>query len=65
MAYFRHRDTFFSLIMSFLLLFSGNSWAGSPYSTRELDQLEKEFIQQINQSNSVLRNPLAIQYITR
>lgn len=35
----------------------------SPYSTSELDQLEKEFIQQINQSESVERNPLAFQYI--
>lgn len=63
MAYFRYHFAIFSLIMSFLLLLNENSWAGSPYSTRELDQLEKEFIQQINQSNSVLRNPLAIQYI--
>ncbi|MFI4962880.1 MAG: M48 family metalloprotease, partial [Legionellales bacterium] len=37
----------------------------SPYTTRELDQLEKEFIQQINQSDSVERNPLANQYINQ
>ena len=37
--------------------------AYSPYSNKELDELEKEFIQQINSSNSVIRNPLAIQYI--
>ncbi|MBI2786707.1 MAG: M48 family metalloprotease, partial [Legionella longbeachae] len=35
----------------------------SPYSTSELEQLEKEFVQQINQSESVERNPLANQYI--
>ncbi|KTD56342.1 protease [Legionella santicrucis] len=35
----------------------------SPYSTSELDQLEKEFVQQINQSESVERNPLASQYV--
>ncbi|TAL58584.1 MAG: M48 family peptidase, partial [Legionella sp.] len=35
----------------------------SPYSTDELDELEKEFIQLINQSDSVERNPLASQYI--
>jgi beta-barrel assembly-enhancing protease len=35
----------------------------SPYSTNELEQLEKEFIQLINQSDSVERNPLASQYI--
>lgn len=35
----------------------------SPYSTNELEQLEKEFIQLINQSDSVERNALASQYI--
>ena len=37
--------------------------AYSPYSNRELDQLEKEFIEQINQSDSVVRDPLANEYI--
>ncbi|PWY56453.1 Zn-dependent protease [Legionella qingyii] len=37
----------------------------SPFSTSELEQLEKEFVQQINQSESVERNPLASQYINR
>lgn len=35
----------------------------SAYSNDELDQLEKEFVQQINQSESVLRNPMAVEYI--
>ena len=35
----------------------------SPYSTNELEELEKEFIQLINQSDSVERNPLANQFI--
>lgn len=35
----------------------------SPYSTSELEELEKEFIQLINQSDSVERNPLASQYV--
>lgn len=35
----------------------------SPYSTRQLEELEREFIQQINLSDSVERNPLASQYI--
>lgn len=35
----------------------------NPYSTNELEQLEKEFIQLINQSESVERNPLASQFI--
>lgn len=38
-------------------------WAYSPYSNNELDQLEKEFVQLINQSDSIIRNPLANQYI--
>ncbi|WP_232505613.1 M48 family metalloprotease [Legionella clemsonensis] len=49
-----------------ILLFPGfmvDSYALSPYSTRELEALEKEFIQLINQSDSIERNPLAIQYI--
>lgn len=35
----------------------------TPYSTQELEELEKEFVQQINQSESIERNPLASQYI--
>lgn len=48
-------------------IFAQSSFAEglSPYSTSELEQLEKEFIQQINQSESVERNPLASQYINR
>ena len=51
------------LIMSLLLLISQSTWAYTPYSTKELEQLEKEFVEQINQSNSVIRDPLANQYI--
>lgn len=46
-----------------LQLHSTAAHAYSAYTNRELDELEKEFIQQINQANSVLRNPLASQYI--
>lgn len=35
----------------------------TPYSTEELEELEKQFVQQINQSESIERNPLASQYI--
>ena len=35
----------------------------SPYSTSELEQLEKQFIQLINQSDSIERNPLASQFV--
>lgn len=48
-----------------VFLFSFVSNAYSPYSNEELDELEKEFIQQINSSNAVIRNPLAIQYINQ
>lgn len=40
-----------------------NTYAYSPYSTPELDDLEREFVKEINQSNQVLRDPLASQYI--
>jgi predicted Zn-dependent protease len=45
------------------MIFSTHTFAFSGYSNKELDELEKEFIQQINQSNSVIRDPLANQYI--
>jgi predicted Zn-dependent protease len=51
------------MILSLLLLFAKHSWAYSPYSTKELEQLEKEFVEQINQANNVIRDPLANQYI--
>ncbi len=35
----------------------------SPYSTSELEELEKEFIQLINRSDSIERNPLANQFL--
>lgn len=53
----------------FFCLILGFTWSASfaqrlsPYTTNELDQLEKEFIQLINQSDSVERNALASQYI--
>ncbi len=33
------------------------------YTNNELDELEKEFRQQINQSNMIVRDPIAVQYI--
>ncbi|MDI9819315.1 MULTISPECIES: M48 family metalloprotease [unclassified Legionella] len=50
----------------FLLVSQGislSAFALTPYSTRELEELEKEFIQLINRSDSIERNPLATQYI--
>ncbi|WP_081724964.1 M48 family metalloprotease [Legionella oakridgensis] len=53
----------FIFFLSLLFIYQ-TTWATySPYSTTELEELEKEFIQQINESDSVLRNPLANQYI--
>ncbi|HHF7368045.1 TPA: M48 family metalloprotease [Legionella bozemanae] len=53
------------ILLATFLAQSSFSQGLSPYSTGELEQLEKEFVQQINQSESVERNPLASQYINR
>lgn len=50
------------LFFTYLCL-PGEIWAYSAYSTPELDELEKNFVQEINQSNQVFRDPKAIQYI--
>lgn len=50
-------------IMICFLAQASNIGSLSPYTTKELEQLEREFIQLINQSDSVERNPLASQYI--
>ncbi|MCA0402863.1 MAG: M48 family metalloprotease [Proteobacteria bacterium] len=52
----------FCFLISFLSYLT-NSYALTPYSTKELEELEKEFIQLINQSDSVERNALANQYL--
>lgn len=52
-----------TLIIIITQLFSYPVYAFSPYSTRELEELEKQFIQLINQSDSIVRNPLANQYV--
>ena len=57
---FKHVCAGFTLL---LLTLPDLTWAFSPYSNSELDELEKQFIQQINQSSSVIRTPLANQYI--
>jgi predicted Zn-dependent protease len=51
---------------AFLLLFlasAADTHAINPYSTSELDELEKEFVQQINLSDGIERHPLAVSYI--
>lgn len=58
-SYFVKKFGFFIM----LLMLSFNGFTLSPFSNRELEELEKEFIQQINLSNKIERNPLATQYI--
>lgn len=56
--------TFFIISLLILnALIMPSAYAFNPYSTEELEQLEKQFIQLINQSSQVERNPLAAQYI--
>ena len=51
------------LIIISLQLHTYYAYCLTPYSNKQLEELEKEFIQQINQSDSIVRNPLANQYI--
>jgi predicted Zn-dependent protease len=60
---FKHHYSIFCLIVTLLTVTTLRVWASTPYSTSELDELEKQFIQQINHSDSIERNPLASQYI--
>lgn len=54
------------LLILFGIFFSiSRAFAFSPYSNSELDELEKEFVAQINHADSVLRDPLTNQYINR
>ncbi|MCH9756494.1 MAG: M48 family metalloprotease [Gammaproteobacteria bacterium] len=62
---FRHQLKRVSCIIFCFFLSINQSIAFSPYSNNELDELEKEFVEQINHSDSVLRDPLANQYISR
>jgi beta-barrel assembly-enhancing protease len=57
------RIKFISTLLCFSLTLSPPGFAFSPYSNGELDQLEKEFVEQINQSPQIIRDPLAKQYI--
>ncbi len=52
-----------SVFFIILISFSPYGSAFSPYSTKELEQLEKEFIEQINLADNVIREPVARQYI--
>jgi predicted Zn-dependent protease len=56
-----------TIVMTMLLFslecLSPSVYSLTPFSNKELDELEKEFVQQINQSDSIDRDPLANQYI--
>lgn len=56
------RVTFLAAYLVLTLLWA-QVWAFSAYSNDELDSLERQFIQEINQSNSVIRTPIANQYL--
>jgi len=50
-------------LFGLLIMLSKMTFAYSPYSSKELDQLEKEFVEQINLAGNIIRDPLANQYI--
>jgi predicted Zn-dependent protease len=52
-----------SILLVLSLSLPTMAWPFSPYSNRELDQLEKEFVEQINRSPLVIRDPMAELYI--
>ena len=67
-VFLKRLQGFFSRMLCLLLptqlvLCSFESFAFSAYSNQELDQLEKQFVQQINLADNVIRLPLANQYI--
>jgi beta-barrel assembly-enhancing protease len=62
-AYTRLKRLSMAITCSFLLLLPTIAEAFSPYTSKELEQLEKEFVEQINQANNIIRDPLATQYI--
>jgi beta-barrel assembly-enhancing protease len=55
----------FKRILTLLLLVHSACFGFSAYSNKELDELEKQFKKEINQSPQVLRTPLAERYINQ
>lgn len=53
------------LLLLIFLTITSKGLALNPYTSDELDQLAKNFVQEINQSDSVEREPLANQYINQ
>lgn len=50
-------------LLALICFNSAKVWSFNAYSNRDLDELEKEFVFQIQQSSSVVRDPLCDQYI--
>lgn len=50
-------------VFSILFLEVSTLFAFNPYSSEELDTLEKEFVRQINQSEAVIRDPLLTSWL--
>lgn len=61
----KHCTTHFTTLCAFVLLSSNFAYGFTAYSNKELDQLEKQFRQEINLSPQVLRDPLAKTYINQ
>lgn len=51
------------IFLAMLLIVSTSAHSFSAYTNEELDQLEQEFVHEINHSDAVLREPLAHDYI--
>lgn len=64
-SFFHRIKAYMLSVLIYSLVFNNTAFAFSPYSNSELDELEKEFVAEINQSSSVLRDPLSNQYLTR
>ena len=59
---YKYKRRLIALILLHSMMIS-SSFAFNPYSTEELDELEKQFVQLLNQSDQIERDPLATQYI--
>lgn len=53
----------FCLLFFVFLIYPQFSYAYDPYSTPELDAIKKEYLEEINRSPQVIRNPIAVEKI--
>src|SRR3990167_10285339 len=52
-----------SILFFVFLIYPQFSYAYDPYSTPELDAIKKEYLEEINRSPQVIRNPIAVEKI--